>query len=83
MQSRNVDVTKPMGLLPPLAHKIASRLEELLGCSFDQLTVNEYEAGVGLSAHVDTHSAFTGSDLRVMLMLHPLHCWPIPMAWKS
>ena len=60
MQSRNVDITRPMGLLPPLALKIASRLEELLDCSFDQLTVNEYEAGVGLSAHVDTHSAFTG-----------------------
>lgn len=26
----------------------------------DQLTVNEYESGVGLSPHIDTHSAFTG-----------------------
>jgi alkylated DNA repair protein alkB homolog 8 len=27
----------------------------------DQLTVNEYGAGVGLSPHIDTHSAFTGA----------------------
>ena len=67
MQSRNVDISKPMGLLPPLAYKIASRLEGLLGVSFDQLTVNEYEAGVGLSAHIDTHSAFTGRHLRVIV----------------
>lgn len=26
--------------------------------AFDQLTVNEYLAGVGLSPHIDTHSAF-------------------------
>lgn len=26
----------------------------------DQLTVNEYQPGVGLSPHVDAHSAFTG-----------------------
>ncbi|KAA6429599.1 MAG: tRNA methyltransferase 9 [Trebouxia sp. A1-2] len=27
----------------------------------DQCTVNEYSAGVGLSPHIDTHSAFTGA----------------------
>ncbi len=27
----------------------------------DQLTVNEYGCGVGLSPHIDTHSAFTGA----------------------
>ena len=27
----------------------------------DQLTVNRYEAGVGLSPHVDTHFGFTGA----------------------
>lgn len=26
----------------------------------DQCTVNEYPAGVGLSPHIDTHSAFSG-----------------------
>lgn len=34
--------------------------------AFDQLTVNEYEPGVGLSAHVDTHSAFTGKSLSTL-----------------
>lgn len=27
----------------------------------DQLTVNEYTPGVGISPHIDTHSAFTGA----------------------
>ena len=73
-----------MGLLPPLAHKIASRLELLLGSPFDQLTVNEYEAGVGLSAHVDTHSAFSGGHLSVILILHSsLYCCPVSMACRS
>ena len=53
----------PIQLLSPLAQRIACRLEELLGVAFDQLTVNEYEPGVGLSAHVDTHSAFTGKSV--------------------
>ena len=55
-----MDTRKPIKPLPPLARQLACRLEKLLGVDFDQLTVNEYEAGVGLSAHVDTHSAFTG-----------------------
>ncbi|KAF8063012.1 ALKBH8 [Scenedesmus sp. PABB004] len=32
-----------------------------VGQALDQLTVNEYAPGVGLSAHIDTHSAFTGA----------------------
>lgn len=35
----------------------------LADCNLDQLTVNEYCAGVGLSRHIDTHSAFTGALL--------------------
>ena len=33
----------------------------------DQITVNEYEAGVGLAPHVDTHSAFEGAILSLSL----------------
>ncbi|GAQ85696.1 hypothetical protein KFL_002490140 [Klebsormidium nitens] len=33
----------------------------------DQLTVNEYPAGVGLSPHVDTHSAFHGAIVSLSL----------------
>ena len=36
--------------------------------SFDQVTVNEYQPGVGLSPHVDTHSAF--GDTIISLSLH-------------
>lgn len=40
----------------------------------DQLTVNQYEPGSGIPAHVDTHSAFEdeilGSDV-VMDFKHP------------
>ena len=35
---------------------------------FDQITVNEYAPGVGLSPHVDTHSAF--GDTIISLSLH-------------
>lgn len=34
----------------------------------DQLTVNEYPAGVGLSPHVDTHSAFQGAIVSLSLV---------------
>lgn len=33
----------------------------------DQLTVNQYPAGVGLAPHVDAHSAFTGAVLSLSL----------------
>lgn len=35
--------------------------------SLDQLTVNEYTPGVGLSAHIDTHSAFSGAIVSLSL----------------
>ena len=38
------------------ARGVAALLHPELG--FDQITVNEYGLGVGLSPHVDTHSAF-------------------------
>lgn len=38
------------------------------GCvQLDQLTVNKYPAGVGLSPHVDAHSAFTGPVISLSL----------------
>ena len=33
----------------------------------DQLTVNEYAAGVGLAPHIDTHSAFGPTLISVSL----------------
>ncbi|KAI3709189.1 hypothetical protein L2E82_38948 [Cichorium intybus] len=40
---------------------IFKKLDEAADVSLDQLTVNEYPAGVGLSPHIDTHLAFEGS----------------------
>ncbi len=63
VQARNVDINKPIRPLPPTAQRVLQQLERLFGVQFDQLTVNEYNPGVGLSSHVDTHSAFTGGYL--------------------
>eukprot|EP00873_Tetraselmis_striata_P002280 jgi/Tetstr1/422544/TSEL_013352.t1 len=49
--TRNVDLERPLGALPP----------------FLQVTVNEYPAGVGLSARIDTHSVFAGPILSLSL----------------
>ncbi|KNA06298.1 hypothetical protein SOVF_182230 [Spinacia oleracea] len=62
-QTRNVDTTKFLGGLPsfvsPVLERIlASPLDDAATIKLDQLTVNEYPPGVGLSPHIDTHSAF-------------------------
>nr|AKM76731.1 RNA-binding (RRM/RBD/RNP motifs) family protein [Monsonia emarginata] len=65
-QTRNVDTKQHLGELPsfvaPVLQKIASfpNLGDAANVSLDQLTVNEYPPGVGLSPHIDTHSAFEG-----------------------
>ncbi|KAF3780782.1 Alkylated DNA repair alkB-like protein 8, partial [Nymphaea thermarum] len=64
MQTRNVDAKKYLGELPSFACPVLDKIS-LISClkavdkiTVDQLTVNEYPAGVGLSPHIDTHSAF-------------------------
>ncbi|CAJ2647435.1 unnamed protein product [Trifolium pratense] len=63
---RNVNTKRCLGDLPSF---LASILERISSCQtfknvdpdsivLDQLTVNEYPPGVGLSPHIDTHSAF-------------------------
>nr|AKM76726.1 RNA-binding (RRM/RBD/RNP motifs) family protein [Francoa sonchifolia] len=65
-QTRNVDTQKHLGELPsfvsPVLEKIPSLpdLDAPANLILDQLTVNEYPPGVGLSPHIDTHSAFEG-----------------------
>nr|AKM76732.1 RNA-binding (RRM/RBD/RNP motifs) family protein [Monsonia marlothii] len=65
-QTRNVDTKQHLGELPsfvaPVLEKISSfpNLNDAANVSLDQLTVNEYPPGVGLSPHIDTHSAFEG-----------------------
>ncbi|GIL80789.1 hypothetical protein Vretifemale_9845, partial [Volvox reticuliferus] len=67
--TRNVDPAKPLGPLPPWATALANRIAALPEVSqpLDQLTVNEYDPGVGLAPHVDTHSAFTGPIISLSL----------------
>lgn len=61
-QLRNVNADSPITAFPAAAARVAERLKRLPDVGdVDQLTVNEYGPGVGLSSHVDTHSAFTGS----------------------
>ncbi|KAL9242621.1 hypothetical protein vseg_016606 [Gypsophila vaccaria] len=62
-QTRNVDTQRYLGRLPsfvsPVLERIStSSLKDATAISLDQLTVNEYPPGVGLSPHIDTHSAF-------------------------
>lgn len=53
-----------MGELPSFVSKVLDKIGAFPGvknCTsklVDQLTVNEYPCGVGLSPHIDTHSAF-------------------------
>lgn len=57
--ARSVDRERPAAALPSALHSVLARVLAASGMPVaDQLTVNEYAPGVGLSAHVDTHSAF-------------------------
>ncbi|KAL0030888.1 hypothetical protein WJX77_011841 [Trebouxia sp. C0004] len=61
-QSRNVDPQKLIQQFPAALQPVLERLQHLQDMpQVDQCTVNEYTAGVGLSPHIDTHSAFTGA----------------------
>ncbi|CAN6269167.1 unnamed protein product [Urochloa humidicola] len=63
-ETRNVDSKQFLGELPAFVSTVLEKITSFPGvkkCSaglVDQLTVNEYPCGVGLSPHVDTHSAF-------------------------
>nr|GMD29061.1 alkylated DNA repair protein alkB homolog 8 [Ipomoea batatas] len=61
---RNVNTSQFLGELPQFVSPILERLSSFQNLGYtgsvvlDQLTVNEYPPGVGLSPHIDTHSAF-------------------------
>ncbi|WCJ28991.1 hypothetical protein M5689_010657 [Euphorbia peplus] len=65
-ETRNVDTEQKLGQLPAFISSVVERisrfpdLEASTSVVLDQLTVNEYPRGVGLSPHIDTHSAFEG-----------------------
>jgi len=57
--ARAVDQGRSAAALPAATRPVLARVLAAAGMPVaDQLTINEYAAGVGLSAHVDTHSAF-------------------------
>lgn len=62
--TRNVDAKQHLGELPSFVSFILKRVSSFPDIPpnlvLDQLTVNEYPSGVGLSPHIDTHSAFEG-----------------------
>ncbi|PON68588.1 Splicing factor-like protein [Parasponia andersonii] len=64
--TRNVNPKQKLGELPsfvlPVLNKLSmfAKLDITADIDLDQLTVNEYPPGVGLSPHIDTHSAFEG-----------------------
>ncbi|XP_073131873.1 alkylated DNA repair protein ALKBH8 homolog [Henckelia pumila] len=70
---RNVNTNQYLGELPDFVSQILERvrsfqtLDGAIDVSLDQLTVNEYPPGVGLSPHIDTHSAFEGSIFSLSL----------------
>ncbi|KAI3933733.1 hypothetical protein MKW92_044134 [Papaver armeniacum] len=64
-ETRNVNTNQNLGELPPFMSTVLQKISSFpyLGAGddiLDQLTVNEYPPGVGLSPHIDTHSAFEG-----------------------
>ncbi|XP_052209561.1 LOW QUALITY PROTEIN: alkylated DNA repair protein ALKBH8 homolog [Diospyros lotus] len=65
-ETRNVNTSQHMGELPSFVSHIFERImkisdfDDAANIVLDQLTVNEYPSGVGLSPHIDTHSAFDG-----------------------
>lgn len=70
---RGVDPQQQQGdPLPPWLAPLVTRIGEAgekLGAPdhLNQATVNEYTPGVGLSPHIDTHSAFEGAILSISL----------------
>ncbi|KZV31720.1 hypothetical protein F511_00524 [Dorcoceras hygrometricum] len=74
---RNVNTSQFLGELPDFVSPILERIRSLqtldgaVDVYLNQLTarnyVNEYPPGVGLSPHIDTHSAFEGSIFSLSL----------------
>ncbi|XP_022863176.1 alkylated DNA repair protein alkB homolog 8-like [Olea europaea var. sylvestris] len=70
---RNVNTKQYLGDLPSFVSPVLGRIkmfqkfDSSVDVCVDQLTVNEYPPGVGLSPHIDTHSAFEGSIFSLSL----------------
>jgi len=68
-RSRSVDLAMRLGELPAWAAEVAGLLLER-GLAFrmpDQVIVNEYEQGQGISNHIDCEPCFDGNIVSVSL----------------
>lgn len=68
-KSRKIDETMKIGDLPMWGKKIAERLFQLgyFDVLPDQLIVNEYEVGQGISAHIDCVPCFNDTIVSISL----------------
>jgi alkylated DNA repair dioxygenase AlkB len=68
-RSRSIDHSMRVGDLPPFALDIARRMFDmgLVRELPDQMIVNEYMPGQGISAHVDCEPCFTGEIVTISL----------------
>jgi alkylated DNA repair dioxygenase AlkB len=64
----NVDSDTPVREFPPCVTSLIVERPEIAKHAFDQLTINEYVAGVGIASHCDTHSAFSDTIAVVSLL---------------
>lgn len=55
---RNVHPDRPIRKIPEFLKGVLNKLQVEFGQVPDQVTINEYKSGEGISPHVDTHSAF-------------------------
>ena len=68
-KARNVNYSMHIGELPPFAIEVAEKLmsQKLIEKLPDQLIVNEYEPGQGISAHIDCEPCFENTIVTVSL----------------
>jgi alkylated DNA repair dioxygenase AlkB len=78
-KARSVDHSMYVGPLPPFALEVAQRLldQGLVDEVPDQLIVNEYEPGQGITAHIDCQPCFKNTIVTVSLG------WAYPMDFIS
>lgn len=68
-RARKIDPSMYVGPLPPFALEVAQQLihQELIDEVPDQLIVNEYEPGQGITAHIDCAPCFKNTIVTVSL----------------
>ena len=68
-KKRRVDTSMYLGPLPAWAHRVAVQLhrDDLMAAVADQLIVNEYMPGQGISAHIDCEPCFGDTIVTVSL----------------